>query len=160
MNERFILLVGLLTVNLFDVSRCRSFTVDWDNDRFLKDGKPFSYYSGGMHYFRVPRQYWSERMNKIRLAGMNTLQTYVSWNTHEAVEGEFNFEGDNNLTEYLSLAQSHGLNVVFRPGPYICAEWTFGGLPYWLLNKPDIQVRVYNKAYIEAIANWFAVLLL
>ncbi|KAL5262028.1 hypothetical protein ACHWQZ_G007662 [Mnemiopsis leidyi] len=159
MNERFILLVGLLTVNLFDVSRCRSFTVDWDNDRFLKDGKPFSYYSGGMHYFRVPRQYWSERMNKIRLAGMNTLQTYVSWNSHEAVEGQFNFEGDNNLTEYLSLAQSHGLNVVFRPGPYICAEWTFGGLPYWLLNKPDIQVRVYNKAYIEAIAKWFAVLL-
>lgn len=137
----------------------RTFTIDWENDRFLKDGKPFSYHSGGMHYFRVPRQYWGDRMSKIRLAGMNTLQTYVSWNSHEAVEGQFNFEGDNNLTEYLSLAQSHGLNVVLRPGPYICAEWRFGGLPYWLLNKPGIEFRVYNKPYIEAIARWFAVLL-
>jgi len=159
MIKFFTLLVGLVVVNVPPVaSSSRSFSVDWDNDRFLKDGKPFTYQSGGMHYFRVPHQYWSDRMNKIKLAGMNTLQTYISWNSHEQVEGEFNFEGDNNITEYLSLAQSHGLNVVLRPGPYICAEWTFGGLPYWLLNKPGMEVRMYNKPYVEAIAKWFAVL--
>ena len=137
----------------------RSFKVDWENDRFLKDGEQFSYYSGGMHYFRVPMEYWEDRMYKIKMAGMNTIQTYISWNSHEEVEGKFTFEGGNNFTHFLTLAHNMGLSVVLRPGPYICAEWRFGGLPYWLLNKPGIQFRMYNEPYIEAIAKWFAVLL-
>ena len=152
-------LVLALLLQLLSLFQARSFKVDWENDRFLKDGEHFSYYSGGMHYFRVPPQYWKDRMHKIKMAGMNTLQTYVSWNSHEEVEGKYDFQGGNNLTHYLSLAQSMGLNVVLRPGPYICAEWRFGGLPYWLLNKPGIQVRMYNEPYIKAIAKWFSVLL-
>ena len=152
-------LVLALLLQLLSLFQTRSFKVDWENDRFLKDGEHFSYYSGGMHYFRVPPQYWKDRMHKIKMAGMNTLQTYVSWNSHEEVEGKYDFQGGNNLTHYLSLAQSMGLNVVLRPGPYICAEWRFGGLPYWLLNKPGIQVRMYNEPYIKAIAKWFSVLL-
>jgi len=159
MDKCFILLFGVLLALLSHVSCSRSFTIDWANDRFLKDGQPFSYQSGGMHYFRVPHQYWEDRIIKIKAAGMNTLQTYVSWRSHELVEGVYNFDGDNDLLKYLTLAKKHDLNVVLRPGPYICAEWTFGGLPYWLLNKPGMEVRVYNKPYIEAIAKWFSVLL-
>jgi len=135
-----------------------SFTVDWDNDRFLKDGQQFQFYSGGMHYFRVPRAYWRDRLSKMKLAGMNTLQTYLAWNSHQPQE-DGNTVGLEDVTDYLALAQEMGLNVVLRPGPYICAEWEFGGLPYWLLNKPGIEFRVYNEPYVAAIADWFAVVL-
>lgn len=100
-----------------------SFTIDWKNDVFLKDGKPFRYISGSLHYFRVPKVYWKDRMTKMRAAGLNTLQTYVAWNMHEAQEGKYDFNGSNDLVGFIQMAQSSGLLVIVRAGPYICAEW-------------------------------------
>ncbi|KAH9366334.1 hypothetical protein HPB48_006214 [Haemaphysalis longicornis] len=138
----------------------RSFTVDYENNQFLKDGQPFRYVSGSLHYFRVPKPYWKDRMEKMRLAGLNALQTYVEWSGHEPEPGKYNFEGDYDLKSFLDTAKEVGLSVVFRPGPYICAERDNGGLPYWLLRvNPNMKYRTSDASYIAAVDRWLNVLL-
>src|ERR1035441_1245026 len=110
-------------------------------DQFLLDGAPFLIRSGEMHYPRVPRPYWRDRMRKMRAMGLNTLCTYVFWNLHEPQPGQFDFTGNLDLAQYIHAPQAEGLYVLLRPGPYICTEWDFGGLPSWLLHTPDIKVR-------------------
>ncbi|KAL9966667.1 hypothetical protein ACROYT_G024779 [Oculina patagonica] len=150
-----------LLVSIVHCSSSRSFTIDWENDVFLKDGKPFRYISGSFHYFRVPRVYWKDRMTKMRAAGLNTLQTYVAWNMHEAQEGKYNFNGSSDLASFIQMAQSAGLLVIVRAGPYICAEWDLGGFPPWLLrNYTTARLRSsLDKGYIAAVDRWMSVLL-
>ena len=137
----------------------RSFTIDYKNDRFLKDGQPFRYISGGIHYFRVPSSLWEDRLKKIRAAGLNAIQTYVAWNFHETSPGVYNFSGDRNLTRFLQLAQDNDLLVVLRPGPYICAEWDFGGFPSWLLKNKAMRLRSSDKSYLGYVDVWMRFLL-
>ncbi|KAH9366332.1 hypothetical protein HPB48_006216 [Haemaphysalis longicornis] len=147
-------------VTLQTVSATGSFQVDYANDRFLKDGQPFRYISGSLHYFRVPKAYWRDRMQKMRLAGLNALQTYVEWSGHEFEPGQFNFDGDYDLKAFLDTAKDVGLLVILRPGPYICAERDNGGLPYWLLRlNPNMKYRTSDPSYIAAVDRWFDVLL-
>uniref|UniRef100_A0A8C3G8X8 Galactosidase, beta 1-like n=1 Tax=Cyclopterus lumpus TaxID=8103 RepID=A0A8C3G8X8_CYCLU len=141
------------------VSGERSFSIDHKNDCFLKDGKPFQYISGSIHYARIPRYYWKDRLVKMYMTGLNAIQVYVPWNFHEAVQGVHNFTGDQDLGHFLDLANQTGLLVILRPGPYICAEWEMGGLPAWLLQKPSIILRSADTDYIQAVSNWLAVLL-
>ncbi|KAJ8025197.1 Beta-galactosidase [Holothuria leucospilota] len=136
-----------------------SFTIDWSNNTFLKDGVPFRYISGSIHYSRVPSMYWEDRLHKMYMAGLNAIQVYIPWNFHEISPGKYNFAGDANLTHFLSLAQQTGLLVILRPGPYICAEWDFGGLPAWLLKNTSIALRTSDEAYLEAVDGWMGVLL-
>ncbi|KAK7476642.1 hypothetical protein BaRGS_00032117 [Batillaria attramentaria] len=124
--------------------------------QFFLNGKPFRIISGAMHYFRVPVQYWKDRMLKMKACGLNTLETYVAWNMHEPVPGKFNFAGMLNLRKYLDLAHQMGLYVILRPGPYICSEWDFGGMPSWLLSDPSMKVRSNYKPYQDAAARFFA----
>ena len=100
------------------------------NGQFVLDGKPFQIRAGEMHYPRVPRDLWRDRMRKIKAMGLNTLTTYVFWNLHEPSPGQFSFSDQNDLAEYLREAQQEGLYVILRPGPYVCAEWEFGGFPH------------------------------
>ncbi|PSN30941.1 hypothetical protein C0J52_24075, partial [Blattella germanica] len=117
---------------------------------FLMDGKPFRYISGSMHYFRVPRIYWKDRLYKLRAAGLNAVSTYVEWNHHEPLPGKFNFTDELDLQHFIKLAQEQDLLVLLRPGPYICAEREMGGLPSWLLTlKPDIKLRCNYMGYAE-----------
>ncbi|KRX93467.1 Beta-galactosidase, partial [Trichinella pseudospiralis] len=109
-----------------DIFQQRKFEIDFENDRFLKDGKPYRYIAGEIHYFRIPEIYWSDRLIKVRAAGLNAVQTYVPWNLHEPLPGEYNFDGMANLPVFLQTAQQLGLDVILRPGPYICAEWENG----------------------------------
>lgn len=128
--------------------------------KFFMDGKEFHIYSGAMHYFRIPCEYWEDRLKKLKAAGLNTVETYVAWNMHQPTEdGGFNFEGQNDLFEYIRLAQKVGLYVIVRPGPYICAEWELGGFPSWLLKYNDIQLRCYSEPYITFVKNYFDVLI-
>ncbi|XP_037526790.1 beta-galactosidase-like [Rhipicephalus sanguineus] len=141
-------------------SHSRSFTVDYANNQFLKDGQPFRIISGSLHYFRVPRAYWKDRLLKMRFAGLNAVDVYVEWSGHEVEPGRFNFEGDYDLRAFLEVVKDVGLLVVFRPGPYICAERDNGGLPYWLLRlNPAMRYRSSDVSYIERVEKWFGVLL-
>lgn len=138
----------------------RSFTVDYDNDRFLKDGEPFRFVSGSIHYFRIPKPYWQDRLLKMKMAGLNAIQTYVEWSGHEPEPGQYNFEGNYDLLTFLETAKDLGLYVILRPGPYICGERDNGGLPYWLLRiNPRMKYRSSDETYIDAVDRWFDLLL-
>ncbi|XP_064613808.1 beta-galactosidase-like [Liolophura sinensis] len=155
----FLILV-ILAVSALKVEGERSFVIDYDNDTFLKDGKPFRYISGSIHYSRVPPIYWRDRLEKMYAGGLNAVQVYVPWNFHELTPGNYDFTGKRNLEQFLQIAQDVGLVVILRPGPYICAEWDFGGLPAWLLkDSPNMVVRTMDRDYIAAVDRWLNVLL-
>ena len=116
---------------------------------FLLDGKPFQMISGEMHYPRVPREAWRQRMKMAKAMGLNTIGTYVFWNLHEPQKDQFDFSGNNDIATFVKIAQEEGLWVVLRPSPYVCAEWEFGGYPYWLQNEKGLIVRSKEAKYLE-----------
>ena len=129
-------------------------TFGYAGEHFLLDGKPFVIISGEMHYPRVPQPYWRDRMRKMRALGLNTLCTYVFWNLHEPEPGKFDFIGNLDVAEYIRTAQEEGLWVILRPGPYVCSEWDFGGLPSWPLSAPGLKVRTTDPRFLEAAAKY------
>ncbi len=146
------LLLTLLSSGLLHATQSQqpAHTFGWSGQHFLLDGKPFQIISGEMHYARVPRPYWRQRMRLMKAMGLNTLTTYVFWNLHEPRPGEFDFSGNLDLAEYIRTAQQEGLWVILRPGPYICSEWDFGGFPAWLLATPDMKVRSTDPRFLAA----------
>jgi beta-galactosidase len=125
-----------------------------NGDHFEMDGKPFQIISGEIHYERVPRAYWRDRLRKARAMGLNTVAAYVFWNFHEIGPGTYDFSGQKDVAEFIREAQQEGLWVILRPGPYSCAEWEFGGLPSWLLTDPKMVVRSSNPAFMAAASSW------
>lgn len=115
--------------------------------------------SGACHYFRTHPAQWATRLHWLRLMGLDTVETYVPWNLHEPGEGEYTFSGGADVGRFLTLAASEGLDVILRPGPYICAEWDNGGLPSWLTARPEIRLRTSDGAYLDAVQRWFGELL-
>lgn len=126
-----------------------SFTVG--DKTFLLNGKPFVIKAAEVHYPRIPRPYWEQRIRMCKALGMNTLCVYVFWNIHEQEEGQFDFTGNNDLAAFIRLAQKNGMYVIVRPGPYVCAEWEMGGLPWWLLKKKDIRLRERDPYFMERL---------
>jgi beta-galactosidase len=125
------------------------------NGHFELDGKPFQIISGEIHYQRVPRLYWRDRFRMAKAMGLNAVTTYVFWNVHEAQPGTYDFSGNNDVAEFIREAQQEGLYVVLRPGPYVCAEWEFGGYPAWLLKDHSLVLRSNDPKFIEPAARWF-----
>ena len=123
-------------------------------DQFFLRGKPFRVFSGEIHYPRVPREYWKDRLLKARAMGLNTVCTYIFWNWHEQEPGTFSFEGNLDVATFVRTAQQVGLQVILRPGPYVCSEWDFGGLPAWLLREPEIRVRCMDPGYLAAAGRY------
>ena len=107
-----------------------------------------------MHYTRIPRAYWRDRMRKARAMGLNTICTYIFWNLHEPQPGKFDFTGNLDIAAFVRTAQEEGLKVIIRPGPYICTEWEFGGLPAWLLSSRDAKVRSSDSRFVAAAARY------
>jgi len=128
-------------------------------DDFLLDGEPFRVLSGALHYFRVHPELWADRIHKAKLLGLNTIETYVAWNAHEAVEGRFDLRGGLDLRHFLELVAAEGMYAIVRPGPYICAEWDNGGLPAWLFRDPEVGVRRYEPRFLAAIERYFGQIL-
>ena len=118
---------------------------------FLLNDEPFVVKAAEVHYPRIPKEYWEHRIEMCKALGMNTLCLYVFWNIHEPKEGEFDFTGNNDIAEFCRLAQKHGMYVIVRPGPYVCAEWEMGGLPWWLLKKKDIKLREQDPYFMERV---------
>ena len=154
---RSILLITLFALVLSE----RSFKIV--DDHFEMDGKPFQYVSGSFHYFRQEpgKDFvnWENTIKKMANGGLNAVQTYVAWNVHEPRKGEFNFEGIADIVRFLQIAQKYNMYVILRPGPYICAEWDFGGLPYWVAKEPGIKIRSSDPVYLKHVEDYFNVLL-
>ena len=113
-------------------------------DAFYLHGKKFRLFSGAMHYFRVPREYWVDRLAKMKACGFNCVETVTPWNFHEIKRGEFDFSGMRDIAAYCRAAAKHGLYVIIRPGPYICAEWDFGQRSRLSCGGGDIHRRPYE----------------
>ncbi|WP_340376225.1 beta-galactosidase family protein [Streptomyces sp. SS7] len=128
-------------------------------DGFLLHGTPFRILSGALHYFRVHPDQWPDRLRKARLMGLNTVETYLPWNLHEPTPGTLDLDGLLDLPRFLRLAQQEGLHVLLRPGPFICAEWDGGGLPYWLTSDPDIRLRTSDPRFTDAFDRYLDLLL-
>ena len=118
---------------------------------FLLNGKPFVVKAAEIHYPRIPRPYWEHRIKMCKALGMNAVCIYIFWNIHEQREGQFDFTGQNDVAEFCRLAQKNGMYVIVRPGPYVCAEWEMGGLPWWLLKKKDIRLRERDPYFMERV---------
>ena len=118
---------------------------------FLLNGKPFVVKAAEIHYPRIPRQYWEHRIKMCKALGMNTICIYIFWNIHEQREGVFDFKGQNDVAEFCRLAKKNGMYVIVRPGPYVCAEWEMGGLPWWLLKKKDIRLREQDPYFMSCV---------
>ncbi|HEV2486680.1 MAG TPA: beta-galactosidase family protein [Terracidiphilus sp.] len=125
-----------------------------EDGKFLLDGQPFQIISGEMHYARVPRQYWRARLRMAKAMGLNAVTTYVFWNVHEPRPGQYDFSGQSDVAEFIREAQSEGLYVILRPGPYACAEWEWGGYPSWLLKDHGIVVRSTDPKFMDPARRW------
>jgi beta-galactosidase len=125
-----------------------------DGSQFRFRDAPLTIISGEMHYPRVPREYWRDRLLKARAMGLNTISTYVFWNLHEPTPGRFDFSGQNDVAAYIRTAGDVGLHVIVRPGPYVCAEWDLGGYPAWLLADPGIVLRSTDLAFTRPAGRW------
>ena len=145
--------VRLLLSTLFIVfplmMQAGDFTVG--HKTFLLNGEPFVVKAAEVHYPRIPRPYWEHRIQMCKSLGMNTLCIYVFWNLHEPREGQFDFTGNSDVAEFCRLAQKNGMYVIVRSGPYVCAEWEMGGLPWWLLKKKDIRLREQDPYFMERV---------
>ncbi len=118
---------------------------------FLLDGQPFQIISGELHPARIPAEYWRNRIQLVKAMGCNTIAAYIFWNYHEPEEGVYDFSsGNHNLAEFFKIVQEEGMWLIVRPGPYVCAEWDFGGLPPYLLRIPDIKIRCMDPRYMAA----------
>lgn len=118
---------------------------------FLMNGQPFIVKAAELHYPRIPKDYWEQRIQMCKALGMNTICLYIFWNFHEEKEDVFDFEGDKNVREFIQLCGANGMSVILRPGPYVCAEWEMGGLPWWLLKKKDIRLRDNDPYFLERV---------
>ena len=118
-------------------------------NQFYKDGKPIKLISGAVHYFRNMPDTWADIFKKMRAMGCNCVETYCAWNMHQPSPDKFCFEGNLNIAEFIKTAGEAGLMVIVRPGPYICSEWEFGGLPWWLQTMEDMEIRCMNETYIK-----------
>jgi beta-galactosidase len=128
-------------------------------DDFLLDGHPFQIISGEMHPARIPVEYWCHRIRMAKAMGVNTVAMYVFWNYHETKEGVFDFtSGNRDIAQFVRIAQEEGLWVLLRPGPYVCAEWDFGGIPSYLLADPELRIRSLNPRYMRAVERYISAL--
>ena len=147
------LLVFLISSGITAQNKIHQFSLGKDD--FLLDGKPFQIISGEMHPARMPKEYWRHRIRMAKAMGCNTIAAYIFWNYHETKEGIFDFStGNHNIKEFIKICRDEGMWVIVRSGPYVCAEWDFGGLPPYLLKIPDIKIRCMDTRYMAAVTKY------
>ena len=125
-----------------------------EGNQFVVEGQPIQIISGEMHYPRIPREYWRDRLQKARAMGLNTISTYVFWNLHEPKSGTYDFSGQLDIAEFIREAQQENLHVILRVGPYVCSEWDLGGYPSWLLADPHMELRNNQENFLRPAREW------
>ena len=151
MKKLLTLLLLLCAFSCLPMMAQKKGTFEAGKGSFMLNGKPFIVKAAEMHYPRIPRAYWDHRIKMAKALGMNTICIYIFWNIHEQQEGVFNFTDNNDVAAFCKLAQKNGMYVIVRPGPYVCAEWEMGGLPWWLLKKKDIRLREQDPYFMERV---------
>jgi beta-galactosidase len=146
-NRLALLMVSLSIILLNSCTHKGTFEIG--DKTFLLNSEPFVVKAAELHYPRIPKEYWEHRIQAAKALGMNTICLYVFWNYHEPEEGKYDFSGQKDIAAFCKLAQKHDMYVIVRPGPYVCAEWEMGGLPWWLLKKKDIKLREQDPYYME-----------
>jgi beta-galactosidase len=137
-------------------------TIHWKDGYFYIDGKPTFISSGSIHYARVPRELWRDRIWRLKMMGFNAVQSYIFWNATEPKEGQLDFSDNNDLDAWLSLLRQMDMYALIRVGPYSCAEWEEGGYPSWLTIKPGMTERevgpsvVFSDPYLDQIEKMVA----
>jgi len=149
--KRLALVAMLLTATSTAMAAQKPGTFTVGDKTFLLNGQPFIVKAAEVHYPRIPRPYWEHRIQMCKALGMNAVCIYIFWNIHEQQENVFDFTGQNDVAEFCRLAQKCGMYVIVRPGPYVCAEWEMGGLPWWLLKKKDIRLRERDPYFMERV---------
>lgn len=153
------LILSLFILPAFTLEAQVKHTFSLAGNEFLLDGKPFQIRSGEIHPARIPKEYWRHRLQMVKAMGCNAVACYIFWNYHETTKGIFDFTTENrNISEFLKIAKEENLWVLFRPGPYVCGEWEFGGLPPYLLQIPDIKIRCLDERYMKAVKTYFTAL--
>lgn len=148
------ILLSLLFANL-ESKPVNNHTFVLGKTEFFLDGKPFQLISGEMHFARIPKEYWRHRIQMAKAMGCNAIASYVFWNYHEQEEGKFDFSTENrDLAAFIKIVREEGLWFILRPGPYVCGEWDFGGLPPYLLRTPDISIRCMDPRYMKAVKRY------
>lgn len=151
MKKKSISLVILFLLIHFTGFSQAKHTFEIKDGNFVYDGKAINIHSGEMHFARIPKPYWRHRLKMMKAMGLNTVATYVFWNYQETAPGVWDFKTDSrDVAEFIKTAQEEGLMVILRPGPYVCAEWEFGGYPWWLQKNKDLVIRNNNKAFLDS----------
>lgn len=122
-------------------------SVSYDRKALLIDGQRRILMSGSIHYPRSTPDMWEDLIMKAKNGGLDAIDTYVFWNVHEPSPGNYNFEGRYDIVKFLNIIQKAGLYAHLRIGPYVCAEWNFGGFPVWLKYVPGISFRTDNEPF-------------
>ncbi|GMI81634.1 beta-galactosidase 8 [Hibiscus trionum] len=122
-------------------------TVTYDRRAIVIDGKRRVLVSGSIHYPRSTPEMWPDLIQKSKDGGLDMIETYVFWNLHEPFRNQYNFEERNDLVKFVKLVAAAGLYVHLRIGPYVCAEWNYGGFPLWLHFIPGINFRTDNEPF-------------
>lgn len=141
----------LLIISFLNIGCATKGTFEVGDKTFLLNDKPFVVKAAELHYPRIPKEYWEHRIQTAKALGMNTICLYIFWNYHEPEEGKYDFSGQKDIAAFCKLAQKNDMYVIVRPGPYVCAEWEMGGLPWWLLKKKDIKLREQDPYYMERV---------
>ncbi|HUZ57226.1 MAG TPA: beta-galactosidase [Hanamia sp.] len=153
--KKIILFPLFLLILVTSTSAQKRHTFEIKGANFLYDGKPIQIHSGEMHFARVPKAYWRQRLQMMKAMGLNTVATYVFWNYQEISPGVWDFKtGNKDIAEFIKTAQEVGLMVILRPGPYACAEWEFGGYPWWLQKEKSLVIRSYNQPFLDSCRNY------
>lgn len=130
--------------------------ISWANNYFQIEGKSVFLNGGEIHYTRIPRELWRDRLWRMKQMGLNTVQFYTFWNSHEPKDGEWDFSGNSDLDAFLSMVKEMGFYAIARVGPYCCAEWEHGGFPSWLTTKPGMVLRAHDEQYLRYVDRFHA----
>ncbi len=151
---QFLLVPTLLSMSIAQAQQ-PGHTFSLNGSDFLLDGRPFQIISGELHPARIPKEYWRHRIQMTKAMGCNTIAAYLFWNYYESEPGQFDFQTENrDIVQFVKTIQQEGMWALLRPGPYVCAEWEFGGLPPYLLRIPDIKIRCLDPRYMQPVERY------
>lgn len=156
--NKLLLLLAFVMLPLSAVAQTDKSRFEIRDGKYMLDGKSVQLICGEMHYPRIPREYWEDRIIRAKAMGLNTISAYVFWGYHERQEGVFDFKGQADIAEFVRLAAKHGMFVLLRPGPYVCAEWDYGGYPSWLMLKKDMEIRSRDPKFIDLCSKYLKAL--